>query len=183
MKQCKKCNIEFEIKKGLVNYCSLKCRNSRDWSDEHKQKVSDTMSIPKEGINIFQETYNKTKSLKQTAKILNVHPKTVKKYVTTIKVIRKTNYEYTKKRRKNIKILLVEYKGGKCFCCSYDRCVNALGFHHIDPEQKNFNIGHKGKTLAFEKMKEEVDKCVLLCSNCHRELHAGLITLNDIRSR
>lgn len=42
MKNCKKCNIEFEPKPGLINYCSLKCRNSRDWSDEDKQKKSES---------------------------------------------------------------------------------------------------------------------------------------------
>ena len=40
MKTCKKCNKEFSPTKGLINYCSLECRNSRVWSDEDKQKKS-----------------------------------------------------------------------------------------------------------------------------------------------
>ena len=40
MKNCKKCGIQFEPQKGLINYCSLECRNSRTWSEEDKEKKS-----------------------------------------------------------------------------------------------------------------------------------------------
>ena len=77
-----------------------------------------------------------------------------------------------KKRRKKIKEMAVEYKGGKCICCGYNKCIGALEFHHLDPNGKDFNISAKGITRAWSKVKEELDKCVLLCANCHRELHA-----------
>lgn len=73
--------------------------------------------------------------------------------------------------RKRNKIKLVEYKGGKCEICGYDKCVDALEFHHINPEEKDFGLSN-GDTKGLEKLKKEADKCILICSNCHRELHA-----------
>ena len=79
------------------------------------------------------------------------------------------------KRRKKIKLLSVEYKGGKCHFCGYNKCVEALDFHHLDANKKDFGIAYKGHTKSFDKIRSELDKCVLVCSNCHREIHAGLI--------
>lgn len=73
------------------------------------------------------------------------------------------------KRRRN-KIKLVEYKGGKCEICGYDKCIDALEFHHLDPTEKEYGLSN-GDTVSFEKMKEEADKCILVCANCHREIH------------
>lgn len=78
------------------------------------------------------------------------------------------------KRRKRVKEKLVEYKGGKCEICGYDKCVSALEFHHLDPTKKDFGIGNKGNTMKFNRIKEEADKCMLVCSNCHREIHFAL---------
>jgi len=71
------------------------------------------------------------------------------------------------KRKK--KLELIEYKGGKCVICGYNKCASALEFHHRDPNQKDFGIGNS--SFSFKKMKIEVDKCDLVCSNCHREIH------------
>ncbi len=63
MKNCKKCDKEFEPKKGLINYCSLECRNSRVWSDEDKQKKSvsakNSEKVKKSNINRPKEFWNK----------------------------------------------------------------------------------------------------------------------------
>ncbi len=79
----------------------------------------------------------------------------------------------TKERQWEVKRSAVEYKGGKCVVCDYDAYIGALEFHHIDPKEKDYTIAHK-KLYSFEKIKNELDKCILLCSNCHREVHAGL---------
>lgn len=71
--------------------------------------------------------------------------------------------------KKEKKKLLVEYKGGQCERCGYNKCINALEFHHLDPTQKDFAIS--SNSFSFDRMKQEVDKCILLCSNCHREEH------------
>lgn len=86
----------------------------------------------------------------------------------------KCRSENVSKRRRKLKQTLVEYKGGKCEKCGYDKCVAALDFHHLDINEKQFNISKKGLTLSVEKMKKEVDKCILLCANCHRETHSRL---------
>lgn len=77
-----------------------------------------------------------------------------------------------KKRRKN-KEILVKYKGGKCEICGYDKCIDALEFHHKNPEEKEFGIGNCN-IKSIERLKHEVDKCILVCSNCHRELHSDI---------
>lgn len=79
------------------------------------------------------------------------------------------------KRRNIIKELAVEYKGGKCEVCGYNKCVAAMDFHHQDSLQKDFGISAKGITRSWEKTKIELDKCILLCSNCHRETHDKII--------
>ena len=75
----------------------------------------------------------------------------------------------SKKRRRKIKLRAVEYKGGKCLKCGYNKCVSALDFHHLDPREKDFTIS--GNTGKWENLKKELDKCVLLCKNCHAEQH------------
>lgn len=80
-------------------------------------------------------------------------------------------------RRRKLKEMLVGYKGGKCMLCGYDRCAAAFDLHHIDGSKKEFGIGLGGITRSWERVRAEADKCVLLCANCHRELHAGLISL------
>ncbi len=77
------------------------------------------------------------------------------------------------KRRKKIKQMLVTYKGGKCELCGYSSCAEALDLHHKDPSTKDFGISSSGLTRSWEKNRIEADKCVLLCANCHREIHAG----------
>ena len=81
------------------------------------------------------------------------------------------------KRRRKVRLMSVEYKGGKCEKCGYDKCIDALEFHHKDPVLKDFSISGKGYTRSWKSVKEELDKCILLCANCHRELHAKLAAL------
>ena len=73
--------------------------------------------------------------------------------------------------RKQIKKWAVEYKGGKCEKCGYDKCIEALDFHHTDSTPKDFAISDRNLKLDWEDIKKELDKCKLLCSNCHREEH------------
>jgi len=70
--------------------------------------------------------------------------------------------------------MAIDYRGGKCEICGYSRCSEALEFHHIDQGSKDFGISDKGYTRSWERIKKELAKCLLLCSNCHRELHSGL---------
>ena len=97
------------------------------------------------------------------------------------RVCRKCENSEGIKRKTSTKTKCVEYKGGKCFVCGYNKYQGSLDFHHIDPKEKDFSIGNMRGT-SFENLKQELDKCVLLCKNCHYEVHAGLIDLNKIGS-
>ena len=79
------------------------------------------------------------------------------------------NYMRVRDSRQRLKAKLVEYKGGKCEICGYSKCIDALDFHHLNPEEKQFNLS--SAKVSFEKAKKEVDKCILVCANCHREIH------------
>lgn len=76
------------------------------------------------------------------------------------------------RRRKKLKLMALEYKGDICSKCGYNKCNSALEFHHLDPNEKEFSLGEKGHTMSWNKLKIELDKCILVCSNCHREIHS-----------
>ena len=93
-------------------------------------------------------------------------------------------------RTRRLKEKCVNYKGGKCEKCGYNQCLAALQFHHKDPNQKDFGIA--GKTTFNDTMIRELEKCSLLCSNCHFELHSkesseiselSILYLNSIKSK
>ena len=74
--------------------------------------------------------------------------------------------------RKKIKDRLIEYFGGKCHCCNQSFHQNVFDFHHLDPAVKEGKVNTFG---SFEKCLEEAKKCILVCANCHRLIHAGEI--------
>jgi 5-methylcytosine-specific restriction endonuclease McrA len=85
------------------------------------------------------------------------------------------NRRVTERNRKN-KQEAVELMGGKCNSCGFDLFYEALEFHHLDPSEKDpkfTNVSNWG----MERIKEELSKCVMLCSNCHKGAHAGHIKL------
>lgn len=65
----------------------------------------------------------------------------------------------------------IKNHGGGCSKCGYNKCIDALEFHHINSESKKFNIANKGN-FCIEDLVNEAEKCIILCSNCHREIHA-----------
>lgn len=78
------------------------------------------------------------------------------------------------KRRKKVREMAIKYLGGSCLRCGYNRCVEALEIHHFNSSDKDFGISDKGYTRSWNRIREELQKCELLCSNCHREVHAKL---------
>src|SRR3954469_19282865 len=89
----------------------------------------------------------------------------------------KCRSEAVGRRRKRMKEALVAEAGGACLLCGYSRCLAALEFHHLDPTAKRFSVAARGLTRSLAKAREEARKCVLLCSNCHVEVEAGLVTV------
>lgn len=78
--------------------------------------------------------------------------------------------QLTVDKQRQRKLQAIEYLGGKCKLCGYSKCAGALEFHHKDPNEKEFALSASRMT-SFEKSKPELDKCILLCANCHREQH------------
>lgn len=90
-------------------------------------------------------------------------------------ICKKCDYISSRTYISNLKLKAIKYGGGECQQCGYDKCWRALHFHHVDPNKKDFAIfefrqGNK-KVRNWERLKVEIDKCILLCSNCHTEIH------------
>lgn len=110
------------------------------------------------------------KSLNEIASILDCSKSTVAYHASS-----QTQYKTKERRQKSRKLFRIELKalhGGKCSICGYNKCLDALHFHHTNPSNK---LGLVTK-LFYEKNKlaaeEEAKKCILICANCHAELHA-----------
>ena len=78
--------------------------------------------------------------------------------------------------RKRTKLRMVESFGGCCGICGYNTTENALEFHHLDPTEKEFSFGGaRANIISWKRMIVELRKCIMVCSNCHREIHAGIL--------
>lgn len=76
------------------------------------------------------------------------------------------------------KARIIESMGGRCNICGYNKCNGALELHHIDPHEKELSFGGiRANPKAWDKIVEELKKCVLLCANCHREVEMGVTAL------
>lgn len=83
-------------------------------------------------------------------------------------------------RRAELKLRCVQYLGGKCEACGYCRCREALEFHHRNPSAKDFALSSARLHWSLERVQSELDKCLLVCANCHREIHAGILLVDDL---
>lgn len=75
---------------------------------------------------------------------------------------------------KDLKTECVSYKGGACERCGYNKYQGALEFHHLDPKEKDFAISSSTSRKLTDVLRKELDKCLLVCANCHREIHYEL---------
>lgn len=88
-------------------------------------------------------------------------------------------YECSPKNRGNdytvlyhaMKHKAIELKGGKCERCGYNKIEDVLEFHHINPKEKTMSLSERSGSTEWDKFLEETKKCILLCANCHREIH------------
>ena len=141
-------------------------------------------SISDDIIDKIKVLYSELKSTRKVAKIFGISRDSVRKYVN-IEIKKRLTDEESKSNsvksvvdwRKRTKIRLVDYKGGKCVKCGYNKSVKALEFHHLNPDEKDFTIS--GKSWSFERLKNEVDKCILVCSNCHIEIHEEIQNMKN----
>lgn len=91
------------------------------------------------------------------------------------------SYQNIKNFRTRLKERAVYVMGEKCQCCGYNKCISALEFHHLNPEEKDFAFG-TNCNRSWQNTRNEIQKCILVCANCHREIHAGLIDNSKLQS-
>ena len=170
---------ELRLKGLTYNEIQKEIKCSKSTISKHCKKFEPKMNFKKvteQDIDNFQKTYDELKSTRKVAIIYGFSRFTILKYVNTIER-KKLNVDEKKKMQSNAVITwrqktkknLIDYKGGCCERCGYNKSVRALHFHHKNPEEKDLNIG--GSSYSDERLKSEVDKCLLLCSNCHCEVH------------
>lgn len=123
--------------------------------------------------NQILELKGRGKSYNQIKKTLSCSKATISYHLGTGRKEKVT--AYTKARRLKDRLAIKKEYGGCCSKCGYSKCLAALQFHHIDPKNKKFGItaalrGSRNK-FSRDEIMEEVKKCILLCANCHFELH------------
>jgi hypothetical protein len=176
MKTCPKCSTKFPLTIIIDNkrrnlskrkYC-LTC--SPFGKHNTKNLISDNCVFVNNGIS-----YKKCPSCKNVLE-LTTKNYYMKKTGTFHYYCKICNDSKSIERKRKSRELAIQYKGGKCIFCGYNRYVGSMHFHHTDPTKKEFNISDF-KTYDFEKLKFELDKCILMCSNCHGEVHGGLLSM------
>jgi hypothetical protein len=86
--------------------------------------------------------------------------------------------EKVKRWRKTAKQRIIDAMGGECCICGYNKCHSALALHHLNPAEKDFSFGKmRANPKNWDTIVKELRKCILLCHNCHHELHEGITTL------
>lgn len=80
--------------------------------------------------------------------------------------------DYFVNRARKRKQKIVDKMGGKCKKCGYNKCIAALQLHHVDPSTKDMDFAQMTRK-SWDKIQEELEKCILLCANCHAEEHYG----------
>jgi hypothetical protein len=159
---CEKCNKEHDGSFGSGRFCSRSCACSRKFSEDTKQKISRSIVVN----GGFKENF-----CIKCGKKLNRHRKNsmcVDCFNPT--TVGKTRREWRLEKRQKTKLKFIEYKGGKCERCGYNKCQGSLEFHHKDGNKDGKVFSHL-YCIKFERAIKELDKCELLCSNCHREQH------------
>ena len=165
--KCVVCGKEFEAIKSTKKYCSIDCQNAM-----RRQKYAERERIPKDITYKGEEKkclicgkifFPKTAMANQRSCCYDCMPDG----------IQLTRGAFLGK--------IKQLRGGKCVRCGYDKCLKALEFHHVDPTKKDFNISNDHFKLVDAI--NESKKCILICSNCHKEFHEGLWTLEEINPR
>lgn len=162
---CIFCNTPFEEAQkqtGRQKYCSPKCR-SKDWVRNHKERYAAMQKKSRLKKKIFCRHCNHP--------IKNEDRASGKVFCSSL-CQRERKLKINKKRRAKIyeRYNLFKMEMG-CVACGYNKCGAALDFHHKNPEEKKFRITERmwhGNTEYFQK---ELAKCILVCKNCHAEIH------------
>ncbi|MCP5016925.1 MAG: hypothetical protein GY938_16905 [Ketobacter sp.] len=165
-KECGDCGEWKEIsdyRKARNHYVS-RCRSClKIYAAEYRKRPESKIASQKYHIEYMKNSANRNRANERQ-----------RKYNKTEKY--KKNRNKNRREWSNVqKQKAVNYKGGECCICKYNTCLAALEFHHVDPSKKNgYGTGALKAHWSFKKNKPELDKCILVCVRCHREIHAGL---------
>lgn len=159
-KMCRKCGLKVPnriVIDGKVRNTQRRqfCLSCSPWQGHNTKK------------NILEEGKKICSNCKKEKPICDFHRKTGKYRNSLCKACL---YEFQKERWTQRKKDAVLYLGGKCSKCGYDKNFSVLSFHHKNAEDKEFDW-NRLRLMAKDTVKKELDKCDLLCSNCHGELH------------
>ena len=146
---------------------------------EHNMLKPPPKELTEELLKEIQNRYDECHNIKIVAKEFGISYNRLRDNIN-IKINHASRKDRERSYYQSVKQRVVDYKGGKCQVCGYNKCITALEFHHLDPSKKDFTIS--GGTKSFEKLKPEIDKCICVCANCHREIHSGLIDLNNFKN-
>lgn len=164
--KCVMCGKEFEAQKSTAKYCSQECINA------HRRE---------QRANREQEPHKKGIMAEKTCAICGAkfRPK------TPAANLRKCCYDCmpdgVQLTRGAFLAKIKIQRGGKCERCGYDKCIKALEFHHLDPNKKDFTISNDH--FKLDEAVEESKKCILICANCHRELHDNLWNVEELKRK
>lgn len=163
---CTICGQEVEALKSTKKYCSKECEQAARRiryaeAKERKLKYNIVGMLEKECLICGERFIPKTGAANQRLCCYNCMP------------------DGRQLQRSEFLDLVRKKRGGKCERCGYDTYLGALDFHHINPDEKDFTIGNRDFKLVDCII--ESKKCVLLCANCHREIHANLWDIDEIK--
>ena len=149
---CKWCNQEFEASRRDTKYCSRSCQ-----AKASRARKANNIDIREKVCGKCGKSFIVKDNAFNRRYCYDCVPSTPKSGA---------------QNRQIIKQWALEYKGSKCEKCGYNKCSEALEFHHKNPEEKDFNLSDRNLILDWQEIKKELDKCILVCANCHREIHA-----------
>lgn len=114
--------------------------------------------------------YNRGKSVDRICKCGEIDPS--KFYGKSKTVCRKCHNIKTTNIAKYKRNKIIDYMGGRCVLCGWNAFTSALQIHHTNPQAKDPSFKrHRG--WGWERLKDEVKDCLLLCANCHAGVHSG----------
>ena len=148
----KLCDYKF------CNHCKCKLISNENWY----------LSFEKSGKYMCKKCHNEyehkrrstDKGRKQT-------------HIIQTRYYKKNKTEIIAKAKENKKVIpkiIAELKVNGCAICGYNKCNSTLSFHHTDPKDKCFQISHGNIMRTDSKLVDELNKCILLCANCHMEI-------------
>lgn len=148
----------------------------RHWLKKYELKTNN-LKFGENEIKRYNQTYRICPKCKDNLKINNFYKRGGILFDSTY--CKKCTTKQTVERMVNFKMKCIKYKGGECIECGYNKYYGALEFHHLNPSLKDFAISNL-RSYSFDKIvTDELDKCVLLCNRCHREVEGGIIILTE----